>query len=353
MSVTVRASSVMVLACLGFGQMASGAIVRRADTPRFYQHQQGHQQVWPRPAGPAFPPPPPDADPIPLQPGYNNGNWWERGGGWCSVTAWTNAFYYWDNHGFAGLYDHSNLGGIHANQPPPPVGPPAPWDWTHRNAYATEDLSIYTGGCALGDNVHPYLRDHAGAGSNGETGYGYSNSLASGFHRYRLQNVEISPGTFQERVVEVTLGASRVTGFRNFFDFYSDQLLNTTNSVLLKLEPTAASPNDWLGWGLRINYHVVTGTGVDNVAANRTITVSDPDRGSGGAHWGFPYARGAAFPMGAAYDTTLQFDATGNVLVAGGEFPSAIVDEVYTLPEPGSLAMLLLGVSAGAARRRA
>lgn len=347
-AVSTSAAAAAFLLAGGLATTADGAVVRRGDTPRFYQHQQGFQGVFPgaMPPVPWAPPTPPDAAPAPLQPGYNNGNWWENGGGWCSVTAWVNALYYWDKNGYAGLYDHTNLGGQHVAQPPPPVGPPAPWTWSHRFAYANEDLGIDAGYCALGDSVKDYISKHAGAGVGGATGYGYSNALASGFHRYRWDDTA-------GKVMETTDGMSRDTGYTSMFQFYYDTMINTGNSVVMKIKSGPTSPNDWLGWGANINYHVITGVGVEqNLALGRTMHVSDPDRGKNAAHWGSPYLRTDPLPIGAGLDTVLSVGADGRTIGAAGDFPGAQIDEIYTLPEPSTLSLLALGGAAALRRRR-
>src|SRR6266545_5900115 len=132
---------VVIVAVLAWTASAQSVPFFKPDLADFYQHQKSGSDPA-RPFG--IPALAPNDPPAPLQPGYTNGNWWEDGGGWCCIAAFTNSFYFLDKHGFPGLFDHSNLD--------PVVGPPfhAGRTWQERMAYAIEDLAIDLFGLTLG-----------------------------------------------------------------------------------------------------------------------------------------------------------------------------------------------------------
>ncbi len=135
----------VLIATTVIGAPAYGTpIFVKPNVPDFYQHQKAGDDAnkdplvdkafdSPAPRGPA----PRPADP-PGVPSYDTGtNWWERGGGWCCVTAFVNSFYFLEKtYGFTGFFTRPEaeaaFAATHMGNLP---------TWQQEMIYATEDMA--------------------------------------------------------------------------------------------------------------------------------------------------------------------------------------------------------------------
>ena len=258
----------VVLDVVALGLGASAAPTFLPDIPDFYQHQKSGSNAANIPY--KFPT---GANPVPrpatFTPGYANPtdrSWWEWGynpdtagstgggaGGWCCIAAFTNAFYYWDVHGFSGLFNH---GGVE------PL--------LNRANYAIEDLAIdFFDMNGTGASTIPQFMDFYLPGGRPT----YSEYFLDGGQVKKSNN----PSACGFGLI-CDPAASTNTGFTSLFDFYKSQI-NAKNSVLVYIEPGAGTTAWWT------NFHVVTGAGFDN----NILYFADPNDTARGTNWGAQY----------------------------------------------------------------
>jgi hypothetical protein len=329
----------VVLHVLALGISATAAPTWLPDIPDFYQHQKsgsdGANAPYKFPTGANT-----VARPAIFTPGYANPtdrSWWEWGynpntagstggaaGGWCCIAAFTNAFYYWDVHGFNGLFNH---GGV---QP-----------LLNRANYAIEDLAIdYFDMNGTGGRTFPQFMDF------------YLPGGRPTYDEYFLNGGQIKksnmPGSCGFGII-CDPAASTNTGFTSFLDFYKSQI-NAGNAVLLYIEKGAGT-TAW--WG---NYHVLTGAGFDN----NTVYFSDPNDTARGVNWGAQYmpgdtlvpAAGATDADRIAFYSKVTIGADG-MTFSDGSYPTSTITRLYVLavPEPTTLALVFIGLGAVLQRR--
>jgi hypothetical protein len=296
------------------GRFASADFITRPDTPSFYQHQ-----LAPNNAGDA-----PDAAPASL---YDlSKNWWEGNGiGWCAATAWVDVLYYWDKHGYSGLFDHSKLGAPHNA---------GGLTWLNRFAYANGDLANFVGGCpaAVSNDIPDYL-------SNRSPTFKFPNTLKYSDYEY--------DSTLKAVVkVDSTGAVVQVTRYKTLFDFYYKELANTTDSVVLYL---GGGNGTW--W--KDSFHAVAGVAVGKNATDLTLKFADPDLGKGNLDgWNHRYLTTDPLPIGDAVYRTVTLNADGKTFGAGGPYADSYVTDVAILqapvPEPSSLVLMVLSLACGA-----
>jgi hypothetical protein len=310
----------LTLALALFGGLRTGlaAPVYLADLPDFYQHQLSGSN-----GANAFNIPGPFA-------GYSNpttasydltqpvdtggpGVQWERNGGWCLITAFTDAFYQLNQHGAPGLFDH---GGTHT--------------WLERSAYGIEDLAIKTfgfGGAAT-QTIDQFMASYVGPNTVEHDVYTWNAALG----RVMLNGVG--------------------TSYTSMYALYRDQIAAGHDAILNIINPSGNNPAWW--WTAAAgeapaagHFHRLAGAGYDD--ATNTIYFADPNNqgsGPGMANWGFPYAVGAALPVGAAYYDSNTMAADGTLGGAGG-YGGAVanqIDVLFTItPEPSSIIELGMG----------
>ncbi len=307
-----------------FAGSAPAAELHLAGVADFYQHAKSFQGVS---TGDPYPTPP-DAKPGPLEPGYANGNWWEKGGGWCLTTAWVDALYYWSKNGAPGVFDHSNHAGVHAGK-----------SWQERFAYANEDLAITAaknrtpvpdagGSCAYTDDVKQYCDR-----------WGFTATI----DEYQF-NVGLN------RIVKYASdgAATIMPATATMLSIYAGALTANLTPILYMQGITTAG-SWWDG-----SFHAVAGEGVD--AANGKVWFADPNDTPYGSNWGVNYKGGDKVPVGAdATFGSAKFRDDGRTW-ADGPFLGTAVTRVFvmSIPTPGTGALLsLAGVLAFPRRRSA
>lgn len=316
-----RALTVTVLVAMS-SSVSLGAAVHLAGVADFYQHAKGFQGVSngnPMPV-------PPDARPAPLQPAYDNGNWWEKGGGWCLTTAWVNALYYWSNNGAPGLFDHSNHGGVHAGK-----------TWQERFAYVNEDLAITAaknitpvpasgGACAYTDDVKQYCAK-----------WGYTATIEQYIFSVDANRIikVANDGTATYMPFEATM-----------LKLFADSI-TANKTPILYMQGITTAGSWWDG-----SFHAVTGEGVD--LANSKVWFADPNDTPYGANWGVNYKGTDKVPVGAdASFGSAKFREDGRTW-ADGAFAGTAITRLFVLsvPTPGTATLLTLAGVLAFARRR-
>jgi hypothetical protein len=310
---------ILLVWCLSFAANAAPTFL--PDIPDFYQHQKSGSDAanlpYKMPTG---------VNPVPrpatFTPGYANPtdrSWWEWGynpntagstggesGGWCCVAAFTNAFYFWDIHGFSGLFNH---GGV---QP-----------LLNRANFAIEDLAVDffgmngTAPVDIPDYIHQYIP------SGGPTYSEYFLDSASGHIKRSNDASNCGAGL----ICDPALSAD--TGFTSFFPLYKN-LIDNGQTVMLYIEGGAGT---W--WNT--SFHVVTGAGWDN----NTVYFADPNDTARGANWGAQYvpgdtlvpAAGATDAEREAFYSKATIGADG-MTFADGTYPTSRITRLYVLAAP-------------------
>lgn len=301
---------VVWLVCAGSACGARAAPVMLADVPDFYQHQlSGSDPSAPfgRPglfAGYSDPLTPTYSTRVPIDDG-GPGIQWERNGGWCYITAFTDVFYRLDRQGVSGLFDH---GGDRT--------------WLERMNYAIGDFAIKAWGFGGVPRMSASQFVDATVGAN---------------------RVTIDCLTW-----DATLGVVRrngePTGSTSMYEAYAGELGLGRSAVLNLVDPGGSNP-DW--WWAR-SYHMVAAAGYDDATSG--VFFADPN-GSGSdpdsMNWGHPYGAGDPFPSGAGYYQSAVMDGAG-ILSGAGVFSGAQVKDIYVLtivPEPSAWALVLAGLA--------
>jgi len=317
----------------------------RPDLPDFYQHQKSGSDLtkpYNNPGWPPNPGHPPDAQPNPLKPGYNNGNWWEDGSGWCCAAAFTNSFYSLDKQGFVGLFDHS------AKSPSGLGGTPADQDktWQERMAYAIEDLRIET------DRTGKTIPDFLAKYGYGPDKLSYSEFFLDG------GKVKKSNGASLCGVqVCVPPPGSTSTTFTSLFDAYSTELLRGED-VELRIEypsfdPTRSCPDQNLPWWCT-SFHILTGAGVERDKTQLKLWFADPNDTIHGANWGHPYTNTDELPVGVANYTMAMLMADEQTFATGGPYAGAKITRIFAIspvsvrqaPGPSTLTVMAVAMLA-------
>ena len=299
-------------AILGLPSMVLGAAYFQSNIPDFYQHQNSGDVFF---KAPGYVPPAPK--PNPLLPSYNSLDWWEYNAGWCAVTAWESAFYALDRRGMGGLFTHDSGK-----------------TWLQQMRYGIEDFEInwyekrgfdYPIRSAVTDMLNKY---------------GFASALQFDEYRWNAQTGKVE-GSFAG-------GIWTPTAYSSFLNAY-DANIRGGGVVVVRVEGTG----DWLHWGVPVNFHMLTGAGVD--AAQRRIWYADPNDTLAGAGWGFEYSDSAALPVGMSYYGSGALSADGRTF-SDGFFAGAQISALYALapvPEPATWGLLLVGVVVLLARQQA
>lgn len=310
-----RAGACRTTACLlllGLAAVVRASPVYVADVPDFYQHQlSGWDYAAPfnRPgnfSGYADPTIPSYSTLQPLDDG-GPGIQWERNGGWCYITAFTNAFYQLDKRGVAGLFDRGGS-----------------FTWLERMNYAIGDFAIKAWGFG------GIQRQSASQFVDGLVGPG---------------RVSIDTFTWDDGLSRVMRNGD-ATPFESMYSLYTHQLAIGNAAVLNLVNP--GEPN--AGWWWSGSYHMVAAAGYDEQTS--AIYFADPNgRGSdpGTRNWGYPYGTNDPLPVGAAYYESSFMDQSG-LLSGDGAFSGALVTKIFVLsivPEPPTAFMALAGLACG------
>jgi hypothetical protein len=350
-----------MLALLAWTSAVQGVPFFKPDLPDFYQHQKSGSDPAKAYNAPDLAPSDP---PNPLRPGYTNPDWWEDGGGWCCIAAFTNSFYFLDKHGAPGLFDHSNLD--------PVVGPPfhGGRTWQERMAYAIEDLAIDTFGLQLGgdpDGGGPRTRSAVDGGPQhtipdflAKYGYGPDKLLYSEFFLDGGNVVRSDGASICGTDVCIPPPAATPTPFTSLFDVYYQELLRSEDVVFRieypagTVDPTKSCADQGLPWWC-FSYHMVTGAGVERDATMRKLWFADPNNTLHGVDWGHPYTNADKLPIPdltdpadiARYYEMVMLRADERTLDTG-PYAGTMITRVFTtspIPEPSTFLLWVTGVA--------
>jgi len=305
--------------------------------PDFYQHQKaGNNGANPGTNIAPFPPTP-DAQPgttASYDPAFppnatTRGNplWWERGGGWCCISAYADAMYYIDTQlGYNGLAIHA---GGHT--------------WQEYMTFITEDLAINLFNLNNGDPT--FTRN-----------FTTIDEYASFYLGARASEIKHDVYSWDDANTRV-LKNGAPTAFASMFYVVSTF---TSQGQAVNLQLTNGPASAW--W----NFHKVAVGGVDT--ATNTIYWADPDNTGhfnpgpntwtgdtyAGAGWNHPYNSTDAFPVGSFYYQSGTL-SNGRTFDAGSFYPGAdmFTVEVWdALPEPGTVWMIAGGLLCVALTRK-
>lgn len=298
----------VVLALMSLTVVSRATPVYESDLPDFYQHQlsgsdpsapfnrPGSFSGYSDPSVPSY---------STLQP-YNDGGpgiQWERNGGWCHITAFTDVFYQLDKNGASGLFDHGG-----------------DYTWLERMNYAISDFAIKAWGFGgvQKESVRQFIDGTIGNNRVTMNSFSWDSSLLR------------------------VLCNGEATSFTSMYSLYSYQLAIGNSAVLNLVNPGTANPDWW--WSS--SYHMVAAAGYDNESSD--VYYADPN-GNGSdptlENWGHPYGLNDALPIGASYYNSNTMDETG-LLSGTGEFSGALVNYIYVLsvvPEPSTYALFGIG----------
>ena len=281
------------IAVLCIATTARAEPVYLANIPDFYQHQlsgwdvtkpfnrPGQLEGYSDPASPSY------SNVQPLDDG-GPGVQWERNGGWCTITSFTDVFYQLDKKGVQGLFDHGG-----------------DYTWLERMNYAIADFAIKYFG--LGGNqwqtIDQFIADKVGAG--------------------RVSIDLFSWDAARSRV----LRNGEATAFSSMYGIYREQLGLGNAAVLDLINPGAPNPDWW--WSS--SYHMVAAAGYDDATSG--VYYADPNNRGGDpalSGWGHPFPVGDPLPVGSTNYSMNVMDETG-LLSGPGGLSGARLRNLYVL----------------------
>ncbi|WP_062261185.1 hypothetical protein [Endozoicomonas arenosclerae] len=301
--------------------------VFRPHVPDFYQHQQSGPERFN----------PPGSPPLPLSPGYDNGEWHEADGGYCMYTALTNAFYALEKQFGLMLFDFTQLGTRHKNR-----------SWLERAIYLLEDMVIWST-----QSPSPMLENYVERASLKSSvsqccynSFYTQNSCVMAFQRQSSfrspERLDFKPAGNKQlkiqalRYIDLLLEEhdyiNRQLGLpddnnRNLYTMYSaiHQVMMETNHVVIIVLK---------GWGdywWAGSFHAVTVAGIENDHGQHLIWVSDPDNTMNGSGWGYPLSGNQTLPIGAEHYDPLEVLPEDGRTIMSGPYEGAEIDKIFIL----------------------